>query len=72
MEEAAVLLMILSGIIMVIAWRAKSRLVMFIGSIGWIITGLQFLLNDPDMPAYTFLFCAAIAAAPFLLVNGDS
>lgn len=69
MEEAVILLLILSGIISLIAYRAKSRLVMLIGSLGWIITGLQLLTTEPDFPVYAFAFFVAIAAGSFALVG---
>ena len=71
MDEAVILMMILSGIVMLIAYRAKSRVVLLVGSLGWIITGLTLLNSDPETPAYTFMFFVAVAAAPFLLV-GDA
>lgn len=69
MPDAVMLLMILSGIISLIAYRAKSRAVMLIASIGWIITGLQLITSDPDYPVFTFVFFVAIAAGLFMLVG---
>lgn len=69
MEDAVILLLILSGIITLIAYRAKNRAVMLIASIGWIITGLQLISSDPSMPVFVFAFFVAIAAGLFALVG---
>lgn len=69
MEEAVILLMVLSAIISLIAYRAKSRAVMLVASIGWIVAGLQLLTSDPDFPVFAFAFFVAIAAGLFALVG---
>lgn len=69
MEDAVILLLILSGIITLIAYRAKHRAVMLIASLGWIITGLQLISSDPSIPVFVFAFFVAIAAGSFALVG---
>ena len=71
MTDAVILMMILSGIVALIAWKAKSRAVMILASFGWVISGLQLISTDPEIPVFSFLFFIAISAAEFLLV-GDS
>lgn len=71
MDEAVILMMILSGIVALIAYRAKSRAIMLLSSFGWIISGLQLITGDPDTPVFIFLFFVAISAAQFMIV-GDN
>lgn len=69
MEDAVILLMVLSGILSLIAYRAKSRAVMLIASLGWVITGLQLITSDPSIPVFVFAFFVAIAAGMYVLVG---
>ena len=69
MEEAVILMMILSGVVTLIAYRARSPAVMLLSSFGWIISGLQLITGDPEAPVFIFLFFVAIAAGQFLLVG---
>ena len=72
MTDAVILMMILSGVVALIAWRSKSRAIMILASFGWIITGLQLITTEAEtIPPFVFLFFLGVSAAEFMLV-GDN
>ena len=71
MSDAVILMMILSGAVALIAWRSKSRALMILPSLGWVISGLQLITTEADIPPFVFLFFLGVSAAEFMLV-GDN
>ena len=71
MTDAVILMMILSGVVALIAWKAQSRAIMILAAFGWIITGLQLITTEPEIPPFIFLFFMGVSAAEFMLV-GDN
>ena len=69
MDEFVILLMILSGLITIIGYKVKSKYIILISSIGWVISGLQLITVEPDIPGYVIAFYLAIAAGVYFLVD---
>lgn len=64
--QGLILSLLVSGLLMIIAFRRNSAPVMMISSIGWMICALQFYQQTTE--ALPMLLLIALAAMQFFLV----